>query len=100
MKDIIYYSITAGIFSGFGLGGGLFLVPMYRCLGCSPLQATASTSFSIVITSFINCVQGVLLGVITPGDFIYFMIVAGGGSYLISLYLSDYLRKRNRLSYV
>lgn len=36
-KDIIYYSIMAGIFSGFGLGGGLFLVPMYRALGCQPL---------------------------------------------------------------
>ena len=37
MKDIAYYSIMAGVFSGFGLGGGLFLVPMYRALGCQPL---------------------------------------------------------------
>ena len=55
----------AGIFSGFGLGGGLFLVPMYRGVGCQPLEATASTAFTIVITSAINCVQGILLGIIT-----------------------------------
>jgi uncharacterized membrane protein YfcA len=90
----------AGIFSGFGLGGGLFLIPMYRSLGCSPLSATASTSFTIFITAFINCVQGIFLGVIKISDFFYFMLVAGGGSYLISVNLSSYLRKKNRLSYV
>jgi hypothetical protein len=37
LKDIIYYGIMAGIFSGFGLGGGLFLVPLFRGLGCKPL---------------------------------------------------------------
>ncbi len=40
------------------------------------------------------------LGIITLSDFAYFMIVAGGGSYIISVGLSNYLRKQNRLSYV
>lgn len=64
MKDILYYGLMAGVFSGFGLGGGLFLVPLFRGLGCQPLEATATTAFTIVITSAINCVQGFLLGVI------------------------------------
>jgi uncharacterized membrane protein YfcA len=100
IRDLIKKSILAGIFSGFGLGGGLFLVPMYRELGCNPLQATASTTFSIVITAMINCLQGILLGVIKFSDFSYFLIISGGGSYLISILLSNYLRKQNRLSYV
>lgn len=54
----------AGIFGGFGLGGGLFLVPMYRSLGCNSLQATASCAFSIFVTACLNCIQGILLGVI------------------------------------
>jgi len=76
------------------------LVPMYRGLGCNPLQATASTTFSIVITAIINCIQGILIGVIKFSDFSYFLIISGGGSYLISIILSNYLRKKNRLSYV
>lgn len=57
-------SVMAGIFSGFGLGGGLFLVPMYKSLGCNSLQATASCAFSIFVTACLNCIQGMLLGVI------------------------------------
>ena len=100
INDVIYYGIMAGIFSGFGLGGGLFLVPLFRGLGCKPLEATATTAFTIVVTSAINCVQGGLLGVIKLEDFIYFIIIAGGGSYVISVLISGYLRKINRLSYV
>ena len=100
IKYIIYYGILAGIFSGFGLGGGLFLVPLFRGLGCQPSQATATTSFTIVITSAINCVQGFLLGVIRLYGFTYFIIVAGAGSYIISVLVSGYLRRIHRLSYV
>jgi uncharacterized membrane protein YfcA len=90
----------AGVFSGFGLGGGLFLVPMFRTLGCQPLEATASTSFTIVVTATINCIQGIVLGVIKIEDFVYFLLVAGGGSYIISVLVSGYLRKIHRFSYV
>jgi hypothetical protein len=48
----------------------------------------------------INCLQGILIGVITFSDFTYFLIISGGGSYIISILLSNYLRKKNRLSYV
>jgi uncharacterized membrane protein YfcA len=54
----------AGLFSGLGLGGGIFLVPMYKSLGCNPIQAAATCAFSIFITSLLNCIQGILLGII------------------------------------
>lgn len=41
-----------------------------------------------------------LLGVIRMEDFLYFLIVAGGGSFIISVVVSGYLRKIHRLSYV
>lgn len=37
IRDIVLMSVTAGVWTGFGLGGGVFLVPMYRGLGCKPL---------------------------------------------------------------
>lgn len=99
-NEIIYNGIKSGIFSGFGLGGGLFLVPLFRGFGCNPLEATATTTFIIVVTSGINCVQGFLLGVIRVEDFFYFLITTGVGSYIIAVAVSGYLRKINRLSYV
>jgi uncharacterized membrane protein YfcA len=64
IKDIIRGSVLGGLYSGFGLGGGLFLVPMYKSLGLNPLQATASTSFNILITASINTIQAILIGAI------------------------------------
>lgn len=64
VKQVVQMSIGAGILSGFGLGGGVFLVPMYRSLGCKPLQATATCAFGICITSFINCLQAISIGAI------------------------------------
>jgi uncharacterized membrane protein YfcA len=57
-------SCMAGLFSGLGLGGGMFLIPMYRSLGCNSIQAAATCAFSIFTTSLLNCIQGILLGVI------------------------------------
>ena len=97
---IIGYSSMAGVFSGFGLGGGLFLVPMYRSLGCSPLQATSSTAFGIFVTAIINCSQGVFLGVIKVPDLVYMFLISCGGSFVVSRLLTKELQRRNRLSLV
>lgn len=59
-------AVCAGIFSGFGLGGGIFLVPLYRSLKLNPLQATATCTFSIFITATINCLQAIFIGVLSP----------------------------------
>ena len=57
-------SLLGGLYSGFGLGGGLFLVPMYKSMGLNPLQATASTSFNIFITAIMNVIQVIFIGAV------------------------------------
>lgn len=48
--------------SGFGMGGGMFLVPMYTSLGLSSIQATGTSSFNIFMTSFLTMIQVLSLG--------------------------------------
>jgi uncharacterized membrane protein YfcA len=90
----------AGVFSGFGLGGGIFLVPMYRQLKLNPLQATATCTFTIFLTATINCLQAILIGVMSFKQFVFFFSVSSIGSYVLSVVISRVLRKANRLSYV
>lgn len=58
-------SFLGGIYSGFGLGGGLFLVPMFRELGLDQLQSTATVAFCISVIAFCNTVQAFFIGAIT-----------------------------------
>ena len=44
--------LTSGILAGFlGIGGGIILVPLLVTLGYTPLQAVATSSLAIVVTS-------------------------------------------------
>ena len=63
---MVLKAMLAGVISGFGLGGGIILVPTLRGIGLNPLEATCSCSFCIFITSFINCMQGIFIGAIHP----------------------------------
>ena len=98
--EIIQKAIGAGIFSGFGLGGGIFLVPLFRFLGLNPLQATATCSFTIFITSGINCLQAIFFGVLSLRSFFFLFGIASCGSFFVSLWISNLLRRFNRLSFV
>lgn len=90
----------AGVFSGFGLGGGVYLVPLFRNMRLNPLQATATTTFTIFVAATINCLQAMLLGVLSLGAFLFYFGVSAGGSYFLSVWISNCLRKAHRLSYV
>jgi uncharacterized membrane protein YfcA len=97
---IIEKSFCAGVFSGFGLGGGIFLVPMYRHLKLNPLQATATCTFTIFITATINCLQAIFIGILSVPQFLFYFGISASGSYFLSVVISQALRKANRLSYV
>lgn len=90
----------AGVFSGMGLGGGLFLIPMYKSLGCNPIQAASTCSFTVLMSSLLNLIQGILLGVIGINDFVPLFGMAILGSITFSTYVSKYLQKINRVSFV
>ena len=83
-----------------GLGGGLFLIPMYKALGCNPIQAAATCSFTIFSGSLLNVIQGILLGIIKFEDFMVLFSISISGSFFCSTYISRYLQKINRVSIV
>lgn len=93
-------SVMAGLFTGLGLGGGLFLVPMYKSLGCNAIQAAATCSFTIFLSSLLNVIQGILLGLIGFEDFSVLFIVAILGSFAFCSFIPKYLQKINRVSIV
>ncbi len=90
----------AGLFTGLGLGGGLFLVPMYKTLGCNSIQAAATCSFTVFLSSLLNVIQGALLGLIGFEDFSVLFTGAILGSFVCCSFIPKYLQKINRVSLV
>lgn len=86
--------------SGFGLGGGVLLVPMYRNIGCSSLSGAGSVSFGIFLTALINTIQGISIGIIQPSELILFTGILSLSTYLLSNKISKFLKKQNRMSYI
>jgi uncharacterized membrane protein YfcA len=93
-------SAMAGLFSGLGLGGGMFLIPMYKSLGCNAIQAAATCSFTIFLSALLNVIQGVLLGLIGFEDFSVLFTVAILGSFTCCSIIPKYLQRINRVSLV
>lgn len=67
--DFNYYLILSfwGLFSGLlagvlGIGGGIVLVPIIKTLGYSPVQAVATSSLAIIMTSFSGSWQNWRMG--------------------------------------
>jgi len=63
-RMLITNSIGAGLISGLGLGGGILIVPLYRELGLTTVQAASTSAFTVFVTSGINTIQAVFLGVL------------------------------------
>ncbi|MEA5508953.1 sulfite exporter TauE/SafE family protein [Crocosphaera sp. UHCC 0190] len=67
MLDNILVLIVSGLFSGLlagilGIGGGTVLVPLLIALNHTPLQAVATSSLAIVITSLSGSIQNWRMG--------------------------------------
>ena len=55
--------LFAGLLSGvLGIGGGIILVPIIKSLGYSPVEAVATSSLAIVMTSISGSVQNWRMG--------------------------------------
>lgn len=58
---------TGGLFSGIlagllGIGGGTVLVPLLVTLGYAPIQAVATSSLAILVTSISGSIQNWRMG--------------------------------------
>lgn len=108
--------LISGILAGFlGIGGGVILVPMLVSLGYTPLQAVATSSLAIVVTSVSGSLNnwkmgyfdykrvlylglpaiatapiGVYIGNLIPA---YLLLIAFGVLLLVNIYLVE-LRKK------
>lgn len=91
MSQILGILAFAGIFSGvlagfLGIGGGTVLVPLLVSLGYTPVQAVATSSLAILITSISASVQNWRLGYIKLKPVIYLgfpaLVTAQIGVYL------------------
>ena len=94
------YSLISGVFSGFGLGGGLLLNPLYQQLGISQIQATSTSSFSVFIVSGINVAQALFLGVLTFPEFLFYFWLTGLGGFFINFLIKLLLSYFNRVSVI
>ncbi len=64
--------LGAGLLAGIlGIGGGTVLVPVLVALGVSPIQAIATSSWAIVITSLSGTVQNWRMGLLRGEEVVY-----------------------------
>lgn len=97
---LIKNSLGAGMLGGLGLGGGILLVPLYRSLNTTPVQASSTGAFTVFLTSGLNVIQVLSFGALNVSQFLFFFGINCFGSFCISYLLSIWLRKINRTSFV
>ena len=60
---LVVFGLISGLIAGLlGIGGGTVLVPFMVALGISPVQAVATSSFAIIITSLSGSIQNWRMG--------------------------------------
>lgn len=93
MPDNVLILIAGGLFSGvlagfLGIGGGTVLVPILVTLGYTPVQAVATSSLAIVITSISGSIQNWRMGVLDFKKVLYLgipsLLTAQLGVYIAS----------------
>ncbi len=93
MPDNILILIAGGLFSGvlagfLGIGGGTVLVPILVALGYTPVQAVATSSLAIVITSISGSFQNWRMGFLDLKKVLYLgipsLLTAQLGVYIAS----------------
>lgn len=64
---LAFGGLSSGILAGFlGIGGGVLLVPLLVTLGFAPIQAAATSSLAILLTSLTGSLQNWRMGYLEP----------------------------------
>ncbi|CAD8198468.1 unnamed protein product [Paramecium pentaurelia] len=99
-KECLRDSFQAGLFNGFGLGGGMILIPMYLRMGFTTIQSTGTSSFNVLISSFQVAAQVIILGYMGMLQAISLFTMTVIGCYFSSSFIFNNLKKRDRLSLI
>ena len=73
---------------------------MYRGLGLSAIEATATCSFTVLVTALMNCIQAIFYGSLEISEFLFYFSICTFGSFVISVVVSARLQQMHRLSYI
>ncbi|CAD8191819.1 unnamed protein product [Paramecium pentaurelia] len=99
-KECLRDSFKAGIFNGFGLGGGMILIPMYLGMGFTTIQSTGTSSFNVLLSSFQVAAQVIILGYMGTLQAFSLFTMTVIGCYFSSSFIFNNLKKRDRLSLI
>lgn len=88
-KDLIIRINILGVFVGtlsamLGIGGGIIVAPVLLSLGLEPSEASATTSFVTLFTSFMNLIKYMMIGSIV-WDYAIVACIAGCIGFYIGL---------------
>jgi len=95
----IFLGLGIGAFAGFlggllGVGGGNFIVPVLVWLGFNPKNASATTSFIVIFSSFSGFLGHATVGHMDMNLLLFTAIGSAGGALLGSWLMTDKLKRR------
>eukprot|EP01017_Pseudomicrothorax_dubius_P030999 TRINITY_DN3912_c0_g3_i1.p1 TRINITY_DN3912_c0_g3~~TRINITY_DN3912_c0_g3_i1.p1 ORF type:complete len:461 (+),score=61.01 TRINITY_DN3912_c0_g3_i1:129-1511(+) len=95
------YAFVAGLLAGMaGIGGGTIMSPLLLEYGLSPQSASATSSLTVVFTSFISLSLAVIGGFLQMDQILWFMFLSFLGAVVISTFLNHMVRKYRRQSII
>jgi hypothetical protein len=99
---MLWFILSAwGLFSGllagiFGIGGGIVLVPIIKSFGYEPVQAVATSSLAIIMTSLSGSIQNWRMGALN-GKNVILLGIPSLFAAQIGAYLADIIAPRSLL---
>lgn len=91
---LIAFATVVGLLANLlGLGGGFVIFPMFVSIGVSPLVASATTIFMILLSKIVAAILA-LFSPFLKGDYTVMMVVSVGLSVLLFSFLADFIIKK------
>jgi len=94
---MFFFGIIANI---LGLGGGMFIYPMFTTLGMQPLIVSSTSLFMILLSKIFAVILNYISNLVIPGLSIYFAILMTLAGFFISNKVSQIIATYNRQSLI
>eukprot|EP01017_Pseudomicrothorax_dubius_P024014 TRINITY_DN25563_c0_g1_i1.p1 TRINITY_DN25563_c0_g1~~TRINITY_DN25563_c0_g1_i1.p1 ORF type:complete len:422 (-),score=57.59 TRINITY_DN25563_c0_g1_i1:60-1265(-) len=84
VSKISLYSAIAGVLAGLaGIGGGMVMSPLLLEYGLRPQSASATSSLTVVFTSFISLTLALLNGFVEYDQVVWFFLLSAVGAFIV-----------------